>query len=141
MKDESADRLLERVAVLGTRCDLDLLIFFARHPRVLLTSEQLATWLGYGLKQIAASLDVMQEAELVKRTQNPTHAARLYRFRPDSLGPNFRGILDLARTLEGRRQIRQLLIKRQPRPRRTTPRTNLSNVTEALAPIKEKAHG
>jgi hypothetical protein len=32
----------------GTRpCDLDLLIFFARHPRILLASEQLAVLLGY----------------------------------------------------------------------------------------------
>ncbi|MGH9330461.1 MAG: hypothetical protein ACRD09_08465 [Vicinamibacterales bacterium] len=64
------------------------MLFFARHPRTLLISEQLAVWLGYELKQIAGSLDVLMAAGLLTRTQNPTHAARLYVFAIK--GPNWR---------------------------------------------------
>lgn len=43
--EEHARRLLDRIGVLGHPSDLDLLIFFARHPRSLLASEHLATLL------------------------------------------------------------------------------------------------
>jgi len=42
MKREQARRLVERIGVLRNACDLDLLLFFVRHPRALLTSEQIA---------------------------------------------------------------------------------------------------
>ena len=78
MKREDARRLLDRIGVLRHRCDLDLLLFFARHPRTLVTSEQLAAWLGYEPKQIAESLEILLEADLLTQTQNPTHPARMY---------------------------------------------------------------
>lgn len=80
MNREDASRLLDRIGVLKHACDLDLLVFFARHPRALLTSEQLAAWLGYELNQIARSLEMLLQAGLLVRTQNPTHAARMYIF-------------------------------------------------------------
>ena len=39
---EEVQRLLSRAPIIRSACDLDLLVFFHRHPRVLLTSEQLA---------------------------------------------------------------------------------------------------
>ena len=103
MEHEDARRVLDQVGVLRHRSDLDLLIFFARHPRTLLTSEQLATFLGYELPQIAASLDLLLEAGYLTRTQNRAHAARLYVF---SVGPGSGGwlpaLLELASTREGR---------------------------------------
>lgn len=100
---EDIDRLLDRVGVLRHACDLDLLVFFARHPRALLTSEQLATWLGYELKQIAQSLEVLFDAGFITRTQNPTHAARMYVF---AIGGSNGGwlptLLKLASTRVGR---------------------------------------
>jgi hypothetical protein len=72
MKHEDAERLLKRVALLRHPCDLDLLVFFARHPRALITSEQLAVWLGYELKQIADSLEVLLNADVLTRAQNPS---------------------------------------------------------------------
>ena len=47
MKDEQARCLLDRIGILRDRCDLDLLLFFVRHPRVLLSSEQIAALRGY----------------------------------------------------------------------------------------------
>jgi hypothetical protein len=103
MKREDAQRLLERVRILRHPCDLDLLLFFARHPRAIITSEQLAVWLGYELKQIADSLDVLLDAGVLTRTQNPTHAARMYVF---AIGGTSGGwlpsLLALASTREGR---------------------------------------
>ena len=106
MKRDDAAQLLERIGVLRSRCDLDLLLFFARHPTALLTSEQLANWLGHELKAIAASLDVLQQARLIERHQNPSHAARMYVFRADRADPAGGGwlpsLLRLAKTREGR---------------------------------------
>ena len=103
MNQEDARQLLARVGVVRHRFDLDLLIFFARHPRALLTSEQLAAFLGHELVQIADSLDILLGAGLLTRTQNRNHAARLYVFvLGDSSGDWLPSLLRLASTREGR---------------------------------------
>lgn len=71
-------QLLERLGVLSHPCDLDLLIFFANHPRCLLASESLAAFLGYEPRVIADSLETLMAAGLLRRRQTPKHAARLY---------------------------------------------------------------
>ena len=95
--------LLERTTALRTPCDLDLLIFFAKHLRTILASEQLAAFLGYGLKDIAESLDRLVDAGLITRTPSPAHPARLYVFSPagqdDGWLPE---LLRIASTREGR---------------------------------------
>ena len=112
MRDD-IDRLLDRVSALRHACDLDLLVFFARHPRTLLTSEQLATWLGYELKEIAQSLELLLDAGYVTRTQNPTHAARMYVF---AIGGSNGGwlpeLLTLATTRAGRLAMIAALVRR-----------------------------
>jgi DNA-binding MarR family transcriptional regulator len=136
---ESLDPLLT-IARIKTPCDLDLLLFFARHPRALMTSEQLASFVGYDLPQIAKSLDLLVQRKLLRRSQNPTHAARLYSFRTDFGGPRFHELLKAASTVEGRRQIRRLLTGSQPRPKRPAPRKAAMSFTP-IAAGKEKAHG
>ena len=116
MKHEDARRLLDRIAVLQHPCDLDLLLFFARHPRALITSEQLAAWLGYELKQMADSLEVLLNAAVLTRTQNPTHAARMYVFDIRSPGGGWLpSLLALASTREGRLAMREVLARRAPK--------------------------
>ena len=91
-------------------CDLDLLAFLHRHPRTLLTSEQLAAFVGYDIKEIAKSLEGFIEAGLLERTQNPMHAARMYLLVLD--GPHHGGIrelLKLASTRNGRRGVLRAL--------------------------------
>lgn len=113
MNREDASRLLDRIGVLKHACDLDLLVFFARHPRTLLTSEQLAAWLGYELKQIAESLDMFLEAGLLTRTQNPAHAARMYSFVVrDSSDDWVPPLVTLASTRAGRLAVREELSRR-----------------------------
>jgi hypothetical protein len=110
MKREEARRLLDRIGMLRHPCDLDLLLFFARHPRALITSEQLAAWLGYELKQIAESLEVLLDGGVLTRTQNPTHVARMYVFAiRGTTGGWLPALLESASTRQGRLAIVEAL--------------------------------
>ena len=116
MKREEARRLLDRIGVLRHRSDLDLLLFFARHPRSLLSSEAVAAFLGYDLKQIAESLETLLSAGLLQRTQTEAHAARMYVFAAD--GPHggwLPSLLRLASTREGRLALLEAIELRLPK--------------------------
>ncbi len=96
-------RLLDRVPTLQRACDLDLLLFFARHPRSLLTSEQLAALVGHDHDELAESLERLSSAGIVTRTERPAHLASLFVFTPG--GPHgvwLPSLLELASTPEGR---------------------------------------
>ena len=104
--EEEIERLLARTSVIRNGCDLDLLVFFYRHPRTLLTSEQIAAFVGRDMKQVAESLDGLIAAGFVERLHNPTHAARLYLLAVH--GPEdkvLKTLLALATTRQGRHQI------------------------------------
>jgi hypothetical protein len=120
MTPEDARRLLDRIGVLQHPCDIDLLIFFVRHPRSLLASEALASFLGYELKEIADSLETMLAAGLLTRAQTPAHAARLYVFAIDDTRGGTNGewlsaLLNVASTREGRLALRAAVSSRRPR--------------------------
>src|SRR5690348_6851986 len=104
MTGRQFQHLLGRIGVLRHPCDLDLLLFFHRHPRAILTSERLAAYVGYDLNQLARSLDLLTNAGLVERSPNPTHAARLYVLKTPETGwlPS---VLDIASTREGREKL------------------------------------
>jgi DNA-binding MarR family transcriptional regulator len=107
---EDIKQLLAGASVIRSACELDLLVFFHRHPRALLTSEQVAAFLGYEMKKIAKAIEAFIEQGLIERTQNPTHAARLYVLMLN--GPQRGGLislLNLASTRQGRQNILALL--------------------------------
>jgi hypothetical protein len=111
MKDDHIRRLLDRIRVLRRPCDLDLLLFFIRHPRALLGSDQIAAFLGYDVKRLGESLDALVTAELLTRTQTPTSAAPMYVFAVG--GPHggwLPSLVELASTREGRLAMRAALI-------------------------------
>jgi hypothetical protein len=113
---EDARGVLHRLGVRHA-CDLDLLIFFARHPRTLLTSESLAGFLGYDLKDIAESLDVLMTARLLTRAQTPAHAARMYVFAvDDTSGDWLPSLLAVVSTRAGRLAVREGLARGQREP-------------------------
>lgn len=113
--EHEAHRLLGQRDVLRQPSDLDLLIFFARHPRSLLSSEQLALFLGYGVKKIAASLDLLLEAGFLTRTPNPKHAARMYVFAVTPPGGGWLAALtELASTRSGRVALILAIRRRSP---------------------------
>jgi DNA-binding MarR family transcriptional regulator len=101
---------LDRVRAIRHVCDLDLLMFFWRHPCALLGGEQLAAHLGYDPGQIEKSLDGLVGQGLLRRSQNPSHAARLHVLElhgvPGELLPP---LLNTAATRDGRLHMRQLL--------------------------------
>ena len=122
---EDARRLLDGIGLTRV-CDLDLLVFFSRHPRALLASESLAGFLGYDLKDIADSLEVLMAAGLLTRVQTPAHAARLYVLTPaEASGDWLPPLVALASTRDGRLALRQGLRTRRDasteRPQRGRP--------------------
>lgn len=102
---DDARTLLARIPAIHGPCDLDLLVFFAKHQRTLLTSEHLARLLGYPLKEIAQSLGVLLGAGFLTRTQNPIHPSRMYVFTPDST--HVGALVALASTREGRLALKR----------------------------------
>lgn len=102
--------MLDRIRGVRHRCDLDLLLFFYRHPRALLTAEQLVVYLGQDLEQVAKSLESLIDAGLLTRSQNPSRAARLYVLEVEAIpGGLLSSFLKIAATREGRLQIMRLL--------------------------------
>jgi hypothetical protein len=87
-----------------------LLLFFHRHPHVLLTGDQLARYVGHDMQQVATSLDRLILERLVSKSQHATHPARMYLLAAkegnnDPLGE----LLDLASTPDGRRTVLRAL--------------------------------
>jgi hypothetical protein len=101
---ERARRLLAQIDdMMRHPCDLDLLIFFARHPRTLMGNDQLAILLGYEFKQIAVSLEILERAGLLTVSENPTYLARMHEFiAGDGSAAWLPDLLELASTREGR---------------------------------------
>ena len=111
--NDDAAGLLNQLEVLRHPSDLDLLVFFARHPRALLASDHLVKFLGYGAKEIASSLDLLLQAGFLARTPNPKHAARLYVFAPSPpAGDGLFSLLELASTRDGRLALISALMVR-----------------------------
>lgn len=100
--------MLDRIRGIRHACDLDLLLFFYRHPRALLTSELVAVYLGYDPGQVAKSFESLIEAGLLTRSQSPSHAAQLYTLELGGEGP-LTSLLSIASTREGRLGVKQLL--------------------------------
>lgn len=114
MSPKRARALLDRIGCLSHACDLDLLLFLRRHPRAVLTSERLALYVGYGLAEVAESLERLIEAELVVRVQKPTGSARMYLLAtPGDLGGWLDTLLQFASTRNGRLAVLAALRARQ----------------------------
>jgi hypothetical protein len=108
--DDDVRRLLDLIGVLRQPCDLDLLLFFVRHPRALLTSDQIAALLGYDVNQLADSLDILMTARMVTRMQKTTGAARMYVFAgAESSVEWLPRLVELTSSREGRVALRDAL--------------------------------
>jgi hypothetical protein len=115
--DNSVRSSLKRLRGIQHACDLDLLLFFSRHPRALLTSEQLVAYLGYDRDRVATSLDGLIDAGFLTRSQNPSHTARLYVFEHGGpSGGELASLLRIAATREGRQLVLRLLQPPSDRP-------------------------
>ena len=102
--------MLSRIAVIRQACDLDLLLFFYRHPRALLTSERIAACLGYERDQIVKSLDRLTDTRFLTCSQNSSRAARLYVLEWGAVpGGLLSSFLQIAAMRQGRQDVLQLL--------------------------------
>jgi DNA-binding IclR family transcriptional regulator len=108
--------LLDRIGCLGHACDLDLLLFFYRHPQAYLKSERLAVYVGYDLPQVERSLETLMTAGLLRQSPDSTRPARLYVLTRSSstLGGSLSSLLRIAATREGRLAVIRALKQRQP---------------------------
>jgi hypothetical protein len=114
MSPKRARALLDRIGCVSHACDLDLLLFLHRHPRAVLTSERLALYIGYGLAEVAESLERLIEAGLLARVQRPTGSARMYLLATTGdLGGWLDTLLKLASTRNGRLAVLAALRARQ----------------------------
>lgn len=112
-------------------CDLDLLLFSNRHPRAIMSSEELAAFVGYDLTQVAKSLDVLEGAGVLRRSLNPTHVGRLYTFTSDGGAGWLPSILPMASTPDGRRRLIGLLRAKASRRPEQSPRPNTEAANHA----------
>ena len=110
---DDAQTLIDRIAALRHPCDLDLLIFFVKHPHTLMGSEQLATFMGYDINQLACSLDVLLESGLITRSQTRAQVARLYVLATDGVhGGWLPALVKVASTPDGRQALMEVLKRR-----------------------------
>jgi hypothetical protein len=129
MDTQDLGSLLERIGAIREACDLDLLLFFHRHPRALLTGEQLVSYLGYDRERIEDSIERLIEAGLLTRSQNPARAARLYVLELGGVpGKLLSSLARIAATREGRQEaMRRLQFppdRARSRPSALSPITN-----------------
>jgi len=109
MPADEVRTLLDRVPALQHPSDLDLLVFFAKHPHTLLSTEEIARLLGYPVNETARSVDVLIAAGFVTRTQkqNRTRPVRMYVFEPgDEIGGVLTALMVQASTRDGRMALR-----------------------------------
>jgi len=111
--DPVAVQLVEAVG-LRDACDLDLLLFFSRHPRVVLSSEQLAAYVGYDLPQVARALDLLLGAGLLKRTLHHGAPGRMYVLEIDHVERWLEPLRGVCATPDGRNALRAFLKQRRP---------------------------
>jgi hypothetical protein len=116
MTPRRIEDLLDRIGCLKHPCDLDLLLFFHRHPRAYLISERLAQYVGYDLPQVEQSLEALINAGLLRQSPNSTHPARLYVLaRGSTRGGWLSSLLRSAATREGRLAVIHAL-RQRPSP-------------------------
>jgi hypothetical protein len=107
---DEARILLSRIPPLYHPSDLDLLVFFAKHPRTLMASEQLARLLGYKITDIAQSVDVLLGAGFLTRAENGSRSAQMYVVVTDGTSRGWLSdFLELASTRDGRLALRLAL--------------------------------
>jgi DNA-binding transcriptional ArsR family regulator len=126
--DPVAVQLIE-AAGLRDACELDLLLFFSRHPRIVLSSEHLAAYIGYEVPQVARALDRLLGAGLLKRTLNHGAPGRMYVLEVDHVEAWLEPLRRVCATPDGRNALKALLKGRQSRD--SDPGNRLSVVRSA----------
>jgi len=134
MKPKRIGDLLDSIGCLRHPCDLDLLLFFYRHPLAYLQRERLAEYVGYNLPQVERSLETLMTAGLLQKSEESTRPARLYVLTRSSstLGGWLSSLLRIAATREGRLAVIHALNQR------ASPRLSGGGEPEPIANVRPR---
>lgn len=113
--DPATMEILQFVEAAGIReaCEFDLLLFFARHPRVVLRPEHIATYVGHEVQHVARALEQMLAASLLKRGLSPGAGGTMYVLAADHVAQWLEPVRRLCATPDGRHALRTLLKERR----------------------------
>ena len=110
----AAQVLLE---LLDSPCDLDVLIFAQRHPRALLTVDDIARAVGRDADAVRASVETLTVAGLIAcmKTRRPDRDAAVvfYEFTPGTWDALLPALCWVTASADGRRVLRQVLHRRR----------------------------
>ena len=112
MPADSVHELLDRINALRDPTDLDLLLFFFRHPHVLLTVERVAALVGRDGQRVTVALNGLIDAGLIERITERGLASHIYALRrpvKDAL----LSLLTIASSRAGRLAVLQALSNRK----------------------------
>jgi hypothetical protein len=142
-REPSAAPELALVDALTRQCDLDVLLFFSRHPRALLTLDDLVSRVGYSHEEVRAALHVLQGAGLMAWSKNAfedLEASRLYQLTPGTWEDLLPAFLWAAKTPEGRRALR-LALRRSAGHEEVSPDGDGAEGAESHAREAGRVHG
>jgi hypothetical protein len=105
-------RFFQQLITLGadTRCAADLLRYLYRHPSVYITTDQLASSVGYGRGDIEAAICTLTQAGLIVQRRHQRLTAALYHLVAEEW---LSDLSHAAATVRGRRQLRLVLRSRE----------------------------
>ena len=116
-------------------CQWDMLVFLHRHPSLLVSNEEITSFLGYATAEVVAALDSLESSGLVERSR-ASQGGRLYEVTA-SADPARRDALERLMTLADSRTARLLLARRLRGSDRPDPNKNDS----PLPGVKGSEHG
>jgi hypothetical protein len=104
---------LVQAAGIRTAREFDLLFFFSRHPRVVLGDEQLATYVGHEVHEVARALELLLDAGLLRRVLNRNAATGMYVLAVERVAQWLEPVRRLCATPDGRHVLRTSLQERR----------------------------
>jgi hypothetical protein len=103
--------------LLDSPCDLDVLIFAQRHPRALLTVEDIARAVGRDAEAVRASIETLMVSGLIAwiKTRRPDcePGVLFYEFTPGTWDAVLPALCWVTSSPDGRRVLRQALCRRR----------------------------
>jgi len=117
-------RLLQLIALgVNTRCAVDLLRYFQRHPTAYVTTDQLASCVGYVFADIEGAIASLTRAGLLMQRRHRRLTAAVYRLVP---GQPLSELAKAASSASGWQQVRRVL--------RSHELSRVASVTNGAAP-------
>jgi len=101
-----------------TLCQWDVLVFLDRHPSSLVSTQDVAHFLGYATADVVAALDSVESSGLVERSRVSQEEVRLYQLTAPA-DPTRRDALERLMTLADSRTVRLLLARKTAEQRPT----------------------